>query len=768
MKNLSFFIVVLFIFFASASIEAQEILSKRKTLEISIQADDAEENVANGTVSLSNKSLALGTNYIGLRFSNFILPVNAIVDSAYLQFHSQNRNTAKSNLIIIGEAAIDSTPFSNTPYNLSSRKKTGANVAWAVPEWTWGEKGLKQRSPDISSIIREIANQEGFSSSSPLTLFIEGVGARSAQSFDGNPSTSPTLLIQYRDPNALSDTSPYKDRYKDYFSIGTETAVSRLGYFQYLDKYNIFNRVTAEYEMKWKVIQPQYDNFDFNRSDAISNYARDNSMKMTGHAFLWHQENPDWLFKNGPDGAISASTLSSRLKKHIYKIVQRYGDVVDNWDVVNEAISPSSDEGKIYRDTAEGSQWWSVFQSPEFIKLAFQYAAEANFAYGYNAKLFYNDYDVPNPVKLNKIFTMVDYLRAEGVPIDGIGFQGHWTLNDHSLKAIRTAFDKVIGKGLKIKISELDISISNIHYNNNPDYPRPFTEAAFQEQAYRYQELFDLFREYKEHIHSVTFWGISDKDSWLNKDWNTWETLPLSQQDAPLLFDGNFNPKKAFFSIMDFPREQQLLAVIQAEPKSGTAPLSVSFDASSSSGTVTEYHWNLGDGTESKEMKVTHTYNEADTYTVVLTVKNDKNNISTASESIVVDITPDNPPVTPSPDAIYVKDISILLTPAKNRNFTDVQATVLVHNGAKEAVAGVTVSGTWSGLVSGTVSGTTDSEGMVKFMANPLQKNREGIVTFTVDNLSKTDAEYDSSQNVMTETSVSLPLRDTVTRNATR
>lgn len=751
---------IVFLFFI-VILHAQESVAKRKTLEMSAGTDDAEENLANGTMYIADTNLELcyhawsggGRNQIvGLRFPKFSLPADVIIDSAHLQFFSKDSASASASFTITGEVSLNSEPFSSSAYNISSRRKTVAKVTWAVPAWGgWGEQGLNQRSPDVSSVVKEIVAQDGFSSSSPVTIFLQGSGTRIAQAFDRDPFTAPKLFITYRLPSAPPVTAPYKDRYSNHFPIGTSMSAEDLGDLDKLGENNIFNRLTAESSMKWKSIQPEYNKFTFERADALANYARSNNMKMTGHTLLWHQANPDWLFKNGTDGSVSSSVLSLRLKNHIYKMVERYGDVVDNWDVVNEAISDAS---KVYRDDSEGSLWWSYFKSPEFIKLAFQYTAEANAKYGRSSLLFYNDYKVPDSTKIGKILQMIDYLKSSGVQIDGVGFQGHWKLNDFPISQIREAFDKIIAKGLQIKISELDISIYNDYTN---DCSAPLTAACEQEQAYRYQELFDLFREYKDHIHSVTFWGLTDgPGTWLSYNRETWELLPQNQWDYPLLFDENFNPKKAFYSIMDFADggqgggtvNQPPTAVLKAHPTSGNAPLTVSFDGSDSfdpDGTIAEHSWFFGDGGYGAGPTTTRTYKTAGEYTVELTVTDNMG--AKDMEPTVITVGPNLEMV------IHVQDIT--MSPVKSGSKTAAQAQVLVFDATGKPVSGVTVYGKWSGgLVRGNVSGVTNSTGSVSFTSSYTSKR--GNITFTVNTLSKTGYLYDGSQNLKTSASLNV------------
>jgi endo-1,4-beta-xylanase len=250
-----------------------------------------------------------------------------------------------------------------------------------------------------------------------------------------------------------------------------------------------------------------------------------------------------------PGDPESVELLRERMKTHIFKVVERYADVVDNWEVVNEAISDNPDE--TYRDGEDGSKWYEIYGDHTYIYDAFRFAREAleKTTGSARGKLYYNDYNVPRPHKLESILALVDCLRNEkGIPVDGVGLQGHWRLDEPSVGDIEEAIDRIEAAGLKAKISELDISV----YTEDdwekkvwePD--KPFTEALEEEQADRYEELFELFRENKDVITSVTLWGITDSITWL-------DAFPTAiRDDYPTLFDDDKRPKEAFRRITSF------------------------------------------------------------------------------------------------------------------------------------------------------------------------------------------------------------------------
>ncbi|MBN2534468.1 MAG: endo-1,4-beta-xylanase [Spirochaetales bacterium] len=331
------------------------------------------------------------------------------------------------------------------------------------------------------------------------------------------------------------------ETYAGYFDIGAAVGVGHLGTVHDIFKKH-FNRFTAENDMKAGPIHPAKETYCFDNGDAIANFARENGKKLNGHTLVWHSQQPYWLFHDEGGNAVSETELRSRLYDHITTVVGHYKDIIDNWDVVNEAISDSP--GKTYRDGKEGSEWYGIFGDEEYIKLAFQYAAEAD----PDALLFYNDYNAVAPSKVAKIKKMVQWLQSEKVKIDGIGLQGHWNLEWPSLTDIKRAIDEYSSLGLKVKISELDISIYNDYAGGSfqPEAEKRYTKEIEYKQAERYRGLFELFRAKKDVIVHVTFWGVSDDATWL-------DYFPAGQRNNhPLLFDDNHQPKKALKAIVNF------------------------------------------------------------------------------------------------------------------------------------------------------------------------------------------------------------------------
>lgn len=292
-----------------------------------------------------------------------------------------------------------------------------------------------------------------------------------------------------------------------------------------------YNSLTAENEMKFASLHPAEETYTFDEADKIAAFAREHGKKMRGHTLVWHNQTTDWLFQEADGSPVSRDKLFERLKSHIDTVVKRYKEDIYAWDVVNEVIA---DEGP---DLLRPSKWLDI-AGPRFIAKSFEYAHEAD----PKAQLFYNDYNESNPLKRDKIFNLVKSLLEQGVPVHGIGLQAHWNLYSPGLDDIRAAIEKYASLGLRLQLTELDVSVFR-HDDLRTDLVRP-TGEMLEQQEKRYEELFNLLAEYRNHIDAVTFWGAADDYTWLSD-------FPVrGRKNWPLLFDGSHEPKGSFWRVI--------------------------------------------------------------------------------------------------------------------------------------------------------------------------------------------------------------------------
>lgn len=322
-----------------------------------------------------------------------------------------------------------------------------------------------------------------------------------------------------------------KDYYSDFFPVGVAVAPGSLSGAQSILILKHFSSLTAENVMKPALIHPEEKRYNWDNADKIADFAVANGMLMRGHTLVWHNQTGAWMFKDASGNKVAKDVLLSRLKDHINQVVTRYKGKVYAWDVVNEAID--DDDSKFYRET----DWYKIC-GEEYIAKAFQWAHEAD----PDALLFYNDYNTEFAGKRDKVYRLVKQLIDNGVPIHGIGIQGHWNINNPSEKELRDAIEKYSSLGLKIQITELDVSVYGSNETNPAD--NVFTAQREQKQLEKYKMAFRVFRDYKNTISGITFWNVSDKSSWL-------DNFPVAgRKNYPLLFDQNLKPKKVYWEVV--------------------------------------------------------------------------------------------------------------------------------------------------------------------------------------------------------------------------
>ena len=341
--------------------------------------------------------------------------------------------------------------------------------------------------------------------------------------------------------------SSLSEKFKNYFFVGA--AINKNQILQ-KDEKSIsiikenFNTLSPENVMKWMFIQPKPNTFYFDDSDKYVQFGLDNNMHIVGHALIWHSQIADFM------NSIKDSTIMmEHVSNHISTIVNRYKGKIDTWDVVNEALNE------------DGTLRESIFHKvlgENYLETVYKMAEK----YDSNADLAYNDYNLCEPKKRKGAVKLIQSLQKNGAKINSVGIQAHWQLTSPSLEEIETSILAFSELGVKVMFTELDISVLpspweqsgaevTQNFKNfegdkkmNP-FPKNLPNSMKLKLADRYENIFKLFLKHKEKISRVTFWGVTDKFSWLN-DW------PIKgRTNYPLLFDRNYKEKKAYQRIMN-------------------------------------------------------------------------------------------------------------------------------------------------------------------------------------------------------------------------
>ena len=311
-----------------------------------------------------------------------------------------------------------------------------------------------------------------------------------------------------------------------------------------------FNSITPENVLKWERVHPKPGVYEFDLPDRYVAFGEKHHMRIIGHTLVWHNQTPRWVFEDNKGNPVDRETLLSRMRDHIQTVVGRYKGRIFGWDVVNEALNEDG--------TLRQSSWLKII-GEDYIAKAFEFAHEAD----PQAELYYNDYSIENEAKREGAIRLIRKLEAEGVPVAAIGIQGHDKMDWPSLDQEDAAITEFAKLGVKVNITELDIDVlpratreqgaevtlrAESQAALNP-YTAGLPDAVQQALAKRYAGLFGVFLKHRDVITRVTFWGVTDGDSWLN-DW------PVQGRTSyPLLFDRNGERKHAFDAVLQLAKE---------------------------------------------------------------------------------------------------------------------------------------------------------------------------------------------------------------------
>ena len=349
--------------------------------------------------------------------------------------------------------------------------------------------------------------------------------------------------------NVLNATTKYQPLAKlaaqHGFKLGTVvnyTNVTTNDNYKNLVKYH-FNSLTAGNEFKAYSLLDQAKSakskdgmpvMNYDKADTIISFAKENGIQMRGHVLVWHAYMCDWFFREGYDTGkkyVSKAVMQKRLQYYIKEVIthfeKKYPGVIYCWDVVNEAVN---DDGTM----RTSSNWYKVYGDAGYVTDAFTFARKYA---DKDVKLFLNDYNEYAAAKRDRIYQVVKDLYDKGL-CDGVGMQSHYSMTSPTIAAVKVAIQKYnqIDPGkIEIQLTELDIH-------------NTFRTAADQKSvATKYQSLFNMLvdsrRNQKINITGVTFWGLTDGDSWLS-DFK-------GETSYPLLFGADYAAKSAYFAVLN-------------------------------------------------------------------------------------------------------------------------------------------------------------------------------------------------------------------------
>jgi len=345
-------------------------------------------------------------------------------------------------------------------------------------------------------------------------------------------------------------------------------------------------------ELQVPVVNDAGDSLDFSRADAMAdkilawnNAHPDQKIRIRGHVLVWHSQTQEWFFHENYDITkpyVNKETMNRRLEWFISSVFDHYfGEAANGkydglfygWDVVNEAVI-----GNTYRtdkvSAAESlseirhgnnSSWWHVYESNEFIINAFKYA---NKYAPENVELYYNDFGETDNTKCEGIVKLInDVKSAEGTRLDAFGMQAHYNVDGFSAAQFKSVAKKYAQAAGKVQLTELDFKASSTY-----DGTAATKESEYTKMAYCHKNLYEAIKALKAegaNVSGITVWGVIEPNSWLHSQSNLGGGASGSAQ-CPLLFDGNYKAKPAYWAYVDATKLQPAIQKVTiTEAKDG-------------------------------------------------------------------------------------------------------------------------------------------------------------------------------------------------------
>ena len=348
-------------------------------------------------------------------------------------------------------------------------------------------------------------------------------------------------------------------------------------------------------ELKVPVVNDKQENLDFSRADAMldkilewNNANPNNKIRVRGHVLVWHSQTPEWFFHEDYDVAkpyADKETMNRRLEWFIFSVFDHYFGKAANgkydglfygWDVVNEAVNDNTyRDDKVISDASDtstsdtrhgsNSMWWRVYKSNEFIINAFKYANK----YAPNdVELYYNDFGETDNTKCEGIVKLInDVKSADGTRLDAFGMQAHYNVDGFSAAQFKSVAKKYAQAAGKVQLTELDFKASSTY-----DGTAATRESEYTKMAYCHKNLYEAIKALKEegaNVSGITVWGVIEPNSWLHSQSNLGGGASGSAQ-CPLLFDGNYKAKPAYWAYVDATKLQPAIQKVTiTEAKDG-------------------------------------------------------------------------------------------------------------------------------------------------------------------------------------------------------
>jgi GH35 family endo-1,4-beta-xylanase/peptidoglycan/xylan/chitin deacetylase (PgdA/CDA1 family) len=270
---------------------------------------------------------------------------------------------------------------------------------------------------------------------------------------------------------------------------------------QYKQKFlENFNSAVTENAVKWGRMEPRKGEVDYTVIDGILKWTEANNIPLRGHNLFWGipQFVQPWVKELNNDELLK--TLQNRAEI----VTGRYKGRFAEYDLNNEMIHGNYYEDRLGPDITKLMALWAHNGDPD-------------------AKLYVNDYDILTGNKLSEYMAHIRKLIKEGVPIAGIGVQGHLHGETFDREQLKNALDSLAKFKLPIRITEFNMPGQRSRY-----YREKILTMTPGEEEQKAGELTDYYRICFAHpaVEGILMWGFWEGANWIpvsslyKRDWS--------------------------------------------------------------------------------------------------------------------------------------------------------------------------------------------------------------------------------------------------------
>jgi endo-1,4-beta-xylanase len=260
-----------------------------------------------------------------------------------------------------------------------------------------------------------------------------------------------------------------------------------------------FNSAVTENAVKWANMEPRKDEVNYAVVDAMLEWCDANNIPLRAHNLFWgiHQFVQPWVKE------LSDEELEQTLKNRAITVASRYKGRFPEYDLNNEMIHGNFYEERLGADITKRMADWAQIGDPDI-------------------QLYLNDYDILTGNKLNEYMAHIRLLLGQGVPIAGIGVQGHLHAESFDRAEVKRALDSLAIFNLPIKVTEF-----NMPGQRSKFYKDRNLLMTPEEEEQKAKDLVDYYRICFAHpaVDGILMWGFWEGANWIpqsslyKRDW---------------------------------------------------------------------------------------------------------------------------------------------------------------------------------------------------------------------------------------------------------